>query len=364
MPLDLPKRSSLALQVAESIRAGITQQEWQDILPSERVLAGLFKVSRPTISEATRLLAKQGVLTVRQGCRTRIASSDGRSAPAPAPRVVFVTPEPLVLLPSTSSDSLGEVRAHLAAQGLETEVCVCHGRQVPAELRQLGGVRGRPGAVYYVLIGVRREIQQWFETNALPTLVLGSCHAAVRLPSFDVDYQAVCRHAFATLVSKGHRDIALVLPDTRAAGEVASERGFQEAALRTPDARAVVVRHDGTTADLAARLDAQFNSSRPPTAIVVAKPLHVLAAAFYLLRRGIAVPGRVSLIARDHDKIFTRLSPSIAHYRVTEQTFTHRLTRLMLRMVSHGGLATESHLIFPRFVAGETLRSRTRPATT
>jgi DNA-binding LacI/PurR family transcriptional regulator len=364
MPLDLPKRSSLVLQVAASIRSGIAQHEWQNILPSERALAELFKVSRPTISEATRLLSKQGVLTVRHGCRTRIANSDRRGATRPAPRVVFVTPEPLVLLPSTSRDTLGEVLAHLSAQGLGTEVCICRGRQAAAELRKREGVRGRAGAFFYVLIGVRREVQKWFEANALPTLVLGSCHAAVRLPSFDVDYQAVCRHAFSTLVGKGHRNIALVLPDTRAAGEVASERGFHEAALRYPDAQAVVVRHDGTTENLATRLDAQFNSSRPPTAIVVAKPLHVLAAAFYLLRRGIAVPGRVSLIARDHDKIFTRLSPSIAHYRVVEQTFTHRLTRLMLRMVSHGGLAKESHLIFPRFVAGETLRSRTRPTAT
>mgnify|MGYP001595865554 CR=1 FL=1 len=202
-------------------------------------------------------------------------------------------------------------------------------------------------------------MQQWFLTHSIPTLVIGSCHASVRLPSLDFDYRSVCRHAAGVFLSKGHRRIALIVPDLGLAGDLASEQGFLEAAGphgRGGDARLAVVRHNGTASDLYRMLDPLFDSPEPPTALVVAKPNHVLRVVFYLLRRGLSVPGKVSLISRDQDSLFSDDSTPIAHYRFDDKVYSHRLVRLILKLASTGHLPTEPNLICPRFFAGSTVK--------
>lgn len=99
-----------------------------------------------------------------------------------------------------------------------------------------------------------------------------------------------------------------------------------------------------------------FNSAHAPTALLVAKPQHVFIVLIYLLKRGLTVPDTVSFIARDHDHMFETVSPPIAHYNLKEDTFAHRLSRLMLQMVSQGNLESEPSLIFPKYFSGGTVK--------
>src|SRR3954449_5187615 len=52
-------------QIAERIKAG--DLHLGDRLPSERELAALMRISRPTLREAVKVLAEAGVLEVRRG---------------------------------------------------------------------------------------------------------------------------------------------------------------------------------------------------------------------------------------------------------------------------------------------------------
>lgn len=122
------------------------------------------------------------------------------------------------------------------------------------------------------------------------------------------------------------------------------------------DARASIVRHNGSAQNISAKLDALFNSAHAPTALLVAKPQHVFIVLIYLLKRGLTVPDTVSFIARDHDHMFETVSPPIAHYNLKEDTFAHRLSRLMLQMVSQGNLESEPSLIFPKYFSGGTVK--------
>jgi DNA-binding FadR family transcriptional regulator len=54
-------------QIAEAIRGG--ELHPGDKLPSERLLAEQMEISRPTLREATRVLAESGVIEVRPGAR-------------------------------------------------------------------------------------------------------------------------------------------------------------------------------------------------------------------------------------------------------------------------------------------------------
>jgi hypothetical protein len=60
------------------------------------------------------------------------------------------------------------------------------------------------------------------------------------------------------------------------------------------------------------------------------------------------------VIARDHDPLYEH---ELAHYAFVGESFARRLSRLMLQMVGQGHLPAEPSLIFPQFVAGDTVRS-------
>ena len=114
------------------------------------------------------------------------------------------------------------------------------------------------------------------------------------------------------------------------------------------------MRHNGTAAHLTTKLDSLFSAAHPPTALLVAKPTHTLAVIVYLLKRGLRVPAAVSLIGRDSDHLFEN---AISHYRFDDETFAHRLSRLMSQMVSQGYLRPEPNLMFPRLVSGGTVQA-------
>src|SRR5688572_20567984 len=105
MMLEIPKRVSLAVQIAESIRTGINKQVWREFLPGERRLSQLFRVSRPTISSALNILEKDGLIIVRHGCRNRIVSGERRAPVVRNRLVAIITHEPLAVVASTAYNS-------------------------------------------------------------------------------------------------------------------------------------------------------------------------------------------------------------------------------------------------------------------
>lgn len=307
---ELPKRLSLSAHAADALRKAIADNVWSDFLPSERRLCDLLKVSRPTVRTALNALAQERVIEVRHGRRNRLLARS-KTSPAPQSRlVVLVSHFPITQTTLTAYQGISEMRTHLAEHGFNTEVLVCPVRKASVQCRKLERFIQQS----CVLLSVSRDVQAWFARHSIPALVLGSCHADVKLPSLDVDYRAVCRHAAGVFRGKGHRRFAFIVPDSGAAGDLVSEEGFREGTVTrpgSPGVKAIVVRHPDSPSNLGPRLDALFASPTPPTALLVAKPAHTLAVVLHLLRRGIKVPDTVSLIARDHDPLFEN---ELAHY--------------------------------------------------
>jgi LacI family transcriptional regulator len=358
-PFDLPHRLSLSSQTAAAIRKAIEQGLWEEYVPSERRLCDVFKVSRPTVRTALHALAQEGWLEIRQGCRIRILPRRKSAAP-PRSRVIgLISAEPVSQLAHSSFHGITTLRATLADHGFVTEMLVCQANRPSTQRRKIEAFVQEHQLHGCVLMSVSREVQLWFMEHKVPALVLGSCHPSVLLPSIDVDHRSVCRHAVGVLLGKGHRSVALVLPDTQMAGDLASETGFLEGVGRHPQKEAIaaaVIRHDGTAAHLASRLDLHFRSPHPPTALLVVKPWHVFAVILYLLKRGLTMPDTVSLIARDQDLLFSTVQPSISHYPFDDHVLARRLSRLVLKLVNEGSLPAEPHLIFPRHFPGESVK--------
>lgn len=357
---ELPKRQFLSGQTAAAIRKAIADGVWRESLPSERRLCDLFQVSRPTIRTALRLIADERLIEIRHGQRNRLLARPTVAAESQSRLVLLVSHQPLAQTSLTAYQGIAEMRARLTEDGFATDVLICPARSGAAQQRRLATFVRQNRVLCCVLISVSKELQQWCETNHIPALVLGSCHPTVRLPSLDVDYRALCRHAAGVLVRHGHRRLAFIVPNSGIAGDLASETGFREgsaAPVRGAAVEARIVRHNGTAAGIAAQLDALFAGAQPPTALLVAKPAHTFAVMVYLLKRGRRVPKEVSIISRDHDRLF---EDTISHYRFPEESFAHRLSRLMSQLVTHSQLRPEPNLIFPAFFSGGTVEARPR----
>lgn len=359
---ELPRRQSLSAQAAEALERAISEGTWQEFLPSERRLCELLQVSRPTIRTALQMLAKNGVIEIRQGRRNRLLPAARRTPHRTSRLIGIVTPMPFDQLAVSAYKIISEMKIHLAEHGFTTEVLICPPKAAATSRRRLEEFLRRNRVFCCLLTSVSHDLQAWFATHAVPCLVLGSCHPNIRLPSLDIDYRSVCRHAGGILLAKGHRRIALIMPDSGAAGDLASEEGFREAFSTVPhaDAAPTIIRHNGAVEHLALKLDALFDGPQPPTALFVAKPAHSLSALIHLLKRGISVPDAVSLVCRDQDPLFQKVNPAISHYLTHDASFSHRLLRLMQQLVTHGYLPPEPTLIFPNHFAGGTLRNAAR----
>lgn len=330
---------------------------WTDYLPGERPLCELLQISRPTLRRALQLLTAEGLVAIQQGKRCKILRRSNRVSRAPKHLVALIMSEPMSHLSPATFEGIAEMRQHLARSGFTTEILVCHSRNPRSQVRTIENFLTQNAVFCSVLVSMGQAVQYWFAQQGGPTLVLGSCHPSVSLPSLDVDYRAVCRHAAGHLLSNGHRRIALVVPDTGVAGDLASERGFCEALEQVGEA--IVLRHNGTARGITMRLDTLFNSATPPTALIVAKTLHVFIVIIYLLKRGLAVPDTVSLISRDQDYSFERVSPPITHYAYDHQHYARRMTRMIMQLAGPSELPHEPSLIFPRLIKGGTVRDRT-----
>src|SRR5688572_7894194 len=316
LPFEIPKRLSLSAQAAASIAKAIEAGTWEEFLPSERRLCELFQISRPTIRTALHLLAKEGRIEIHQGRRNRLLAATADTNRRQNRLVGLITHEPIAHMPLSSYQRISEIRSSLAEQGFATEILVCPPHSPRTQRRRLEDFVRQNRVFCCVLLSVSKELQAWFCEHSVPALVLGSCHPDVKLPSLDVDYRSVCRHAAGIFLGKGHQHMALVVPNSGVAGDLASEQGFAEAVARHKgdEVRSTIVRHNGTAQHIASKLDALFNSAHPPTALLIAKQQHVFIVVIYLLKHALAVPDTVSLIARDYDHNFAIVSPPIAQY--------------------------------------------------
>lgn len=223
--------------------------------------------------------------------------------------------------------------------------------------RWLEEISGQRRASLWLLCSVAKEIQAWFERRGRPALILGSRHAGIHLPDLDADYQAVCRHAAQTLLRFGHRRIVLLTVDSGLAGDLASEKGFQEAFSRITEsaAKGRIVHHKGNAARLGRLLAHLFGGAKPPTAMIVTYPCYMMTVMGYLARMGIKIPQDVSLICRDHDPFFEFLVPSPSCYHLDFDRFARRAAQLAIQIEQGYSLPAAPMRILPQFIPGETI---------
>ncbi|MCW5550159.1 MAG: substrate-binding domain-containing protein [Opitutaceae bacterium] len=347
--MELPRRTSLVTETVQVLRAALARGEWNGRLPGERGLCVQLHVSRSTLRQALALLQREGVLAVQPG-RARRVRAARRNPRRRARSILLLSLQPMALQQPATACYLQALQTQLQGAGLALEIRSEPGlgRRPEPLLELLASTE--PAA--WLLLSLPAPVQAWCAARALPALVIGSCHAGVRLPSFQLDLGAVCRHATGLLRARGHRSLALVRPRVLTAGMQASEHGFLAGA---GDARTRILTHDGDPDTLARTLDRALAGAHPPTGLLVCHAAHALGAASHLIARGRRLPRDLSLISRDHDEPLAFFRPALTRYDHDKDVFARRLARLAVRLAGQGGLPARDYRTTPRFIPGATL---------
>jgi LacI family transcriptional regulator len=354
-----PRYQSLATQVAARIAAEIGKGTWSEWLPGERALTRTLQISRKTLRKALVHLQREGTITTRHGLGHAIVTSSARRKRAPAPdtSVGLLTPDSLENLRPYTALWVDELRSLLFANGVQLATFSGHRFFTGRPEKALARLVEQHPQTCWVLAHSNEHIQRWFHDHHVPCVIAGSSHTGLPLPSVDLDNFAVCRHAAGAMLRLGHRRVALFTKQSERAGDLESERGFEDGARSQAhrDVEPLIVRHDGTVDGAYRALGRLFGLAAPPTAVLVAQSAFYLTTIAFLAERGLRVPSQVSLISRDDDTFLAYLKPAPARYACNPTTYAKRLL-LQLQLAFDGDTGGHTlHRIEPKFIPGGSL---------
>jgi len=356
------KRSSLVAEVANSVRGEIFRGAWTEWIPSTRELSQSINVSRNTCRAALQILYREKLLEPVRGRGTRIKRTvqlERHSAGRNDRSVGVILPEGLGRLPPRVAHLIEELQAdlyHLQAR-LELHASPAFFQADPR--RALEKLVEKNQHDCWILVLSHRALQEWFMQRGLPCMVSGSIYSDILLPSVDLDFRAICRHAAGVLIAKGHQRIALLNRRRLGAGDMESEAGFNEGAMNSSreavDAR--VVYHDDSVESVSDLIRKLFVDRDRPTGLIVANPFCYLSVMTTLLRSGFRVPEDVSLISREDDPFLAYVSPEPARYFYDVTRLARRHMMIIRPLLEGGGLKFDPVRIEPRFTAGGSIKN-------
>lgn len=354
----IPQRT-VASQVAERIRTDILRETWKHWLPSERVLSQTLQAGRNTIRKAFSQLQSEGLIAANHGVGYKII----RRARAVTARKMIRTVA--ILIP----DQLAGLRPFVVLwiNELKDLLIENHRRLVVYESKILS--RDKPGRMMdrllkqdapdvWILALSSHATQSWFATRGLPCVLAGSCYADISLPSLDLDYRAVCRHAAGMLLRHGHRRLALIGLETQHAGDIESEHGFLEGVrgFQQYEASAEIIRVQNDSTSIGRAIRRLLDRDEPVTGLVVCNSYSYLTISSLLAQRGLRIPHDVSLISRDDDHFLQYIEPSPARYIASPHIFAMKMLGAILKVSSQGQNAQKAEVrVLPKLMRGGSI---------
>lgn len=351
MPLNF---QSIAMQVAQALRAEIGRRTWDDALPGERQLAERFQVSRKTIRKALAELRAEGVLQTERSRGSKVAAHPGRRR-APSPRIALLLPEPLEGSRPFTALWVNRLMALLQEAGHPLQLF--HGAKYfgASAGRSLARLTAAHPARCWIIARSNRPLQEWFAASGIPTVISGSAHSGVALPSVDVDHRALCRHSAALFLRHGHRRLALFLEHGGHGGDAESEQGFRAGLAAASGALEPVVCSPERSAQAIIRdLRRLLALSHPPTGMLLSNSYSYLTVQGYLASLGLLVPRDISVVLRDEETFLRFMHPAPTYYSTRPAKFAQALHQALKRILA-GDRSAFSIRIMPDLVKGDSV---------
>lgn len=357
--MELKPKSALT-QTLEILRHLLASGEWRHHLPGERQICERMQINRPLLRQALDHLAREGwIESPHHGCRRRILGRkfpQRQWKPTAAP-VVFLTASGPKKLSSCMLLVVDYLRAHLAEVGYRLEIVTTKVFHYKNPTRSLARLIDEIEAPCWILTSCQEATQRWFSRRRIPCILCGSQFEGTGIPSCDMDFRAVARHAAGMLLARGHERIALIRAANRIQGDEETEGGFCEACVKSQvDAGGpIVLKHDYSKQRICSLLDSLDRSAAPATAYIVCESEVFLTVFSYFLQRGRKVPQQLSLISLDDSPLFDYLIPDVAHYEFDTEQFSRQVFARVMSVIRKEPIPKPFYRIVPKFIAGNTI---------
>lgn len=324
------RRLSIIELAAEHLRADLRSGRWGETLPGVARLAQDLDVSRHTLRGALRQLEAEGLLTGRGLGRSRGITAAGAAAASQRPlRVAILRHDaPFSDNPQTSM-ILAEITHSLETAGHEVAYCKKSQIELKHNVASLTRHLAEAQADAWVVEAGSHPLLEWCATQATPCLALYGNTGDLPLTRVGPDtvpaFQAATRH----LLGLGHRRIVLIISAThRKPTPGISARAFlgELVAHGVPTGDYNLPDWEVSPEGISRLLENLFKGT-PPTALIIDEIPHFFSVVAFLLRRGIQVPGQVSLVSAACDTMLDWCHPDYAHMRWDNARIVRRVVR-------------------------------------
>jgi len=352
------RRPSLVLDVADALRRNIIEKRWVNFLPPTRLLARELLVSVPTIRAAERILFEEKIISIKQGMRVRIIHRPEE--------VVHRESRPVIGIIQPPSNEETEdiliirlVEEHLQQLGYSLEYLIESKLNLRRNAESIREVLEKSSAGLWVLVRASKLSQLAVQESGRKGYVVGTPYPDIDLPSLDLAFEAVGRHAARHLLRLRHRNFLIVGPPPRGPGDLDAVAAFieeiQSAKLKGQPIRVEHAMTSESPEKFLRDLSRVFARDQTPTAIFSISRKVSLTTLTWLLGSGRRIPGDVTVLNRDFSPLLSASVPSLGGYDVDPKTLSLRIARTIDRYFRVRFLKQPTVRVFPDFVPGGTV---------
>lgn len=341
-----------SVQVADYLEQQILSGLWLDRLPGERTMANYVSVGRETIRSALKVLEQRGWSFER--------TPTGTKATPPSKPVASSEKTVGLLLPMLSHWTshrtllwLDELRKFLYHKRIRLHVYDGYYKKTRLKESLVDKIAHHAWIIAYP----NAEAQQWCIRTGIRGVVLGHISKEVPLPSVDIHYRAVHRHAVTRMIHSGHRKLLLLMHNRQWESDTESQLGFHDGiqSSRIKKVQGRVELHDGTPNGIRKTVERILASPSVPTAWSINVVPHFLTVMMHLLSLGVRIPQDISLISPDAEPWQFFTSPEPTRY-IADVSLLAKKTGLMVQNLINGApLTNERQHVIPVFSKGNTL---------
>ncbi|QXD26128.1 substrate-binding domain-containing protein [Opitutia bacterium ISCC 51] len=351
-------RQLLRNDVLAELKSNIANKNWRNTLPSERQLTDQFQVSRGTLRYALRILQEEGIIASIPGSGYLIKKRIKQEFPQ--------TEAVSIGILIGAQEENEEARSLTWIPALQHRVAkrgwnVFIHDSIPEISRSpatgLKKLIKSTNHKCWLLIRCSKNIQSQFRNQSIPAIICGSPFRGIDLPSIDLNYEAIGRHAAGLLASKGHQRIGYVRSRTVFPGDQECLASFKSTLLNSSAKPSLkIVRHAVEAHDYRATLEQVISGNNPITALFIDSPFQYLRIFTQALEMGIKIPSDLSLISRHECDFLHHLSPKPACYEFNPRKRAVKIHQILEERIQGDTLRNHRTLLIPEFRTGKSIK--------
>ena len=352
-------RHLLRSDLLRDLKRNIAEGVWQGNLPSERQLTDFYQVSRGTLRHALKSLQEQQVIKSVPGSGYILL----KKVRKPSTRRKNVS---IGLLIGRADETranrdrawIPELQQRLSKRDWNLHI---HEGIPEVERSPKTGIAKLFKATNHdcwLLHTCNQVIQSEFQDAKGPSIICGSPFEGISLPSIDIDFRALGRHAAGAIIAKGHNHIGFISGKEPFPGDAKLLEGFREGiSLSSRNVTFKVTRYSNPRHSYANFFDRITTGRDSTTALFVDCPYQLLNLHGQAAKMGISIPGDLSIVCRQGTDFLNYISPDPSCYEFNTKEMARKVHQEIESAVRGDSIRDHRVLVLPEFHEGDTLKS-------